>query len=215
MQPLGPLREDPDYGGHFPGTFLRCRRARVLRRVAAAVVLSEHEQRERERRYKVWEHADEPVWDEHGVINPSRQMRENGVTREWTRMLRPWLGPDDVGSAGRLLIALRAAGETAGEEEPWNTILDVVPALDRDCRIRVERRPEHDRSYWCRSCGTRLQGRDHAAVHQLGERAVDLLLAIHGWNDPQVRPAVLGLLVRAAIRRDQSRWTWLREASRG
>ncbi|MBE8519249.1 hypothetical protein ILP97_17300 [Amycolatopsis sp. H6(2020)] len=177
--------------------------------------MSEREQRERERRYRVWERADDPIWDENGVINPSRQMRGNGVTREWTSMLRQWLEPEDVGSAGKLLIALRAAGESAGGDEPWRTILEVVPALDRDCQIHAVKHPPSGWAFWCRSCGQRLRGRDDAALHQLGESAVDLLLAIHGWDDPQVRPTILGLLIRAAIHRNQLRWQWVPEGLAG
>lgn len=46
-------------------------------------------------------------------------------------------------------------------------------------------------------------------MHQLGERAVEILTRIHGWDSPTTRPAVLGQLGRAAIHRNRSRWQWL------
>jgi hypothetical protein len=135
VQPLGALQPDPDYAC-FPTVFLRCRRARILRRVASSVSLTADEQRAREGRYRVWGRVDAPIWDEDGVINPSEQMLGNGVTREWTALLRPWLDPEDFDAKGRLTIALRAGRDPSREGEPWRTILDVVPALDRDCQVR-------------------------------------------------------------------------------
>lgn len=99
VQPLDPPQPDPDYR-FFPEVFFLCRRARITRRVASGVSLTPVQQREREWRYRVWESADDPVWDSDGVINPSRQMRGNGVSREWTSMLRPWLDPEDIDGAG-------------------------------------------------------------------------------------------------------------------
>ncbi len=154
----------------------------------------------------MWERPDDPIWDENGVLNPSRQMRSHGVTREWTFMLRPWLWDTEI--SGR--ETLRAARLAASGQEPWGSVLDVVPALDRDCQIRVAPTSSAaDRSYQCTTCWTLMPAWNHAAVHQLGEHAVDLLIQTHGWDRPDVRPFVLGKLVEAAQERNPNRWHWL------
>ncbi|MDX3656255.1 hypothetical protein PV646_02945 [Streptomyces sp. ID05-26A] len=207
VEPVGALHPDPD-NAWFPDVFLRCRRARIIRVVASGLSLTADEQREREWRYRVWGRADAPVWNSDGTINPSEQMLSNGVTREWTALLRPWLDPEDFDAKGKLTVALRAARNPTRDGEPWRTILDVVPVLDRDCQVR-ELVQGDSVSYECLGCGRRLGDRDQAAVHQLGEHALRLIARIHGWENPQELPAVIGGLARAAIDRNQTRWQWL------
>jgi hypothetical protein len=209
VQPLDAPQLDPDYV-FFPDGFFRCRPARITRRVASGVSLTSMEQRERERRYRVWASADDPVWDDDGVLNPSRQMRDNGVTREWTGMLRPWLNPEDIDAAGKLAVVFRVARGRTLDGETWRTILEVIPALDRDCQVQLVRdRGSRNRSYQCLTCDQELGDRDQAVVHQLGDHAVDALARIHEWNTLTALPEVLKGLTRAAIRRNRPRWQWL------
>lgn len=92
VRPLDGVQADPDYK-LFPEAFARSPRARIVRVVARAVVLTDAGRAHRERRYTVWGHPDRPVWDDDGLIIPSEQMLGNGITREWTTLLRPWMSP--------------------------------------------------------------------------------------------------------------------------
>lgn|GEM_PF-1205626 len=197
VKPIDPPQPDPDYWG-WPGTFLRSRRARIIRIVQTAITLTVTEQALLERRYLCWNNPEEPVWDDAGLIIPSAQMTKNGVTREWTTMLRPWLHPADVDAKGRLSIARRAA-------DPWRAILDTVAALDRDCQIEPATRWFGRRGrYRCASCGQHPAGLQAAVLHQLGETPVMLLTRIQGWDQPP-----LAQLAQAAAAREPSRWQWL------
>lgn len=197
VQPMETPQPDEDYA-HFPDVFLQCQRARIVRVIARAVSLTKTEQAKRERPYVVWDHRDSPMWDADGLINPSEQMAANGVTREWTTMLQPWLGPNDVDGQGKLMIAARS-------NDLWRTVLDVVPCLDRDCQIETVRRGlRRQRSYRCRVCGHCPSTESAAILHQLGPRAVVLLTRIHEWDTAPLPP-----LVNAAIVRNTDRWRWL------
>lgn len=193
--PVGGVQRDPDYD-LFPEAFARCSQARIAEVVARSVALTEVEQAQRERRYMVWGDRDRPVWDDDGLIIPSEQMLGNGVTREWTTLLRPWLGLGDVDALGRLLIAARST-------DRWATMLEAVPSLDRDHRIRRRRWPGRPR-YRCTSCDELTDDPQLAALHQLGDAAVRLLVRVHRLPLPQV----VEHLVIAARARDRSRWTW-------
>lgn len=153
-----------------------------------------------ERRYICWGDPDKPVWDDNGFILPSAHMTGNGVTREWTLMLRPWLRPADVDAEGKLSIARRAA-------DPWQAVLDAVPALDRDCQIElVTRKFRRKSEYRCASCGENLVDQPTAVRHQLGEKPVTLLTLIHKLDGPP-----LDDLAQAAAARKPTRWQWLRD----
>lgn len=211
VQPLDELLGDPDYD-LFPRVFFRCRRARIVRQVEAAVSLTRREQAERERRYNVWGRVDAPVWDDDGVINPSPQMLGNGVTRKWTSMLRPWMSLADIDGKGRLTVASRAGNDPHRAGEPWVTFLEVIPALDRDCQI--QRVPNvfarHRQRYRCQICGVQLDELYPAALHQLGPRVVAELARIYGWDSDTVEQCVR-LLASAAAGRDPTRWQWLHQ----
>lgn len=209
VQPLDEPRVDPDYN-LFPEVFFQCRRARIVRRVGAAVSLNRQEQAERERRYVVWGRLDAPVWDDEGLIIPSQQMLTNGVTREWTTMLRPWLNPADIDGRGRLSVASRAGRKPRRADEPWITFLETIPALDRDCRIqRVPHVLAPGRfRYCCLECGDQLDDEYSAAVHQLGPQVVAELARIYGWDDQTVEQYVW-FLAKAGLGRDPARWEWL------
>ncbi|TQM01704.1 hypothetical protein [Pseudonocardia kunmingensis] len=196
VHPVGGVQLDPDYR-LFPEAFARCPQARVTQVVARSVVLTNAEQAQRERRYQVWGHRDRPVWDEDGLIIPSDQMLANGVTREWTTLLRPWLGLGDVDARGRLLIAGRSA-------DRWATILEVVPSLDRDHQIRCRRWPGRP-AYRCVLCSDSTDDPQLAALHQLGDTAVRLIARVH--NLPLRR--LVQELAAAGRDRDRSRWAWL------
>lgn len=191
-------RPDPDYR-HFPKIFRRCRSAVVTRVIATGIVLTPEECARLERSYKVWGDPDSPVWDENGIINPSPQMTENGATREWTEMLRPWLPITDIDGTGKLSCASgrRLAGT---DRDPADVLVDVVTALDRDCQIT---RTGFGR-YRCTVCGATPRDEAAAARHQLGDRAVELLTRVH---DLASEP--LGSLAAAAARRSPDRWDWL------
>jgi hypothetical protein len=197
VKPIDPPQPDPDYWG-WPDTFLRSRRARIMRVVRTAITLTVTEQALLERRYLCWNSRDEPVWDDAGFIIPSAQMTKNGVTREWTTMLRPWLHPADVDAKGRLSIARRA-------DDFWRAILDTVPALDRDCQIEPVTRWFGRRGrYRCAPCGQHPAGLQAAVLHQLGEKPVMMLTRIEGLKRPP-----LAQLAQAAAAREPSRWQWL------
>lgn len=199
VQPMDRPQVDPDY--HlFPDIFLRCKKARIVRTVAHGVVLTKSAQAQLERPYVVWGSADLPVWDQDGLVIPSDQMAANGVTRQWTTMLRPWLGTADIDALGRLTIARRA-------DDMWRTILDVIPSLDRDCQIQANTRWRRRRSYLCITCGRHLDDSFEAALHQLGGDAVTLLASIHHWTIPNVVPE----LIKAARARNSVRWKWLQD----
>jgi hypothetical protein len=186
---------DPDYR-RFRETFRRCRTAVVTRVIATRVSLTPEECGPLERRYQLWGGSEEEVWDEFGVINPSPQMAENGVTREWTEMLRPWLPLSDIDGAGRLICATgpRVAGTGRVTAD---VLLDVVPVLDgTDCqmtRLRFGR-------FRCLACGTTLVGATAAVRHQLGGRAVELLTRVHGLSAEPLEQ-----LAAAAARRTRGR----------
>jgi hypothetical protein len=137
VAPVGRVALDPDHR-LFPEAFARCPKARITRVVARAVVLSDVEQAQRLRPYTVWGAVDRPVWDDDGLILPSEQMLDNGVTRQWTTLLRPWLGQGDVDPFGGLLIAARSP-------DFWATVLEVVPSLDRGHRVVRRRWPGRPR----------------------------------------------------------------------
>ena len=111
VRPLGPVRIDPDYSRHgeFRGVFLACEKAEITDVVARDLLYTEEEQIQLERPYLVWGRPDRPIYDDDGLIIPSEQMLHNGVTREWTTMLRPWLRTTDVDAKGRLTGAHRSA----------------------------------------------------------------------------------------------------------
>ncbi|GAA4890802.1 hypothetical protein [Saccharopolyspora cebuensis] len=194
VEPVDVPQSDPDYSV-FPEVFLRCRSARITRVVATGVSLTRTEQNYLERRYEVWGDRNYPVFDENGHILPSEQMRANGVTREWTLLLRPWLGPREVDADGRLAIAARAAN-------PWMSMLEAIPSLDRTCQVREH--PVGSRSFQCTVCEHEPVGQHAAALHQLGEHPVRVLTRIYGWEQPPVPP-----LVQAARTRNPARWSWL------
>lgn len=201
VQPIGGVQVDPDYHP-FPEAFVRCPQARIVRVVARNVVLSEAEQAHRERRYNVWGNPDLPVWDDDGLIIPSKQMLDNGVTREWTTLLRPWLGLKDVDAHGRLLIAGRSANV-------WATMLEVMPSLDRDHRVERHRRwPWRPPLYRCVVCSDSTDDLQLAAQHQIGADAVTLIARIH--RIPLA--VVIQGLVDAARARAGTRWAWLSSA---
>ena len=189
---------DPDYQ-HFPSEFRRCRTAVVARVVATGVALTPEECGPLERRYKVWGDPESPMWDENGIINPSSQMRQNGVTREWTEMLRPWLSITDIDGAGRLSCASGARLAETGQGAA-DVLVDVVTALDRDCQITRTGRHR----YRCTVCGANPRDAEAAARHQLGDRAVELLTRVH-----RLDAEPLGPLATAAARRSPDRWDWL------
>lgn len=193
VEPVDVPQSDPDYHV-FPEVFLRCRSARITRVVATGVSLTRTEQNYLERHYDVWGDRNYPVFDEDGHILPSEEMRANGVTREWTLMLRPWLGTQEVDANGRLAIAANSA-------TPWMTTLNSVPALDRDCQIRQHPAGTH---FQCTVCQREPATQHAAALHQLGEHPVQLLTRIHGWEQPPVPP-----LAEAARLRNPARWSWL------
>lgn len=196
VEPVGGVQLDPDY--HlFPEAFARCRQARISRVVARAVVLTDAERALRERRYNVWGHPDRPVWDDDGLIIPSEQMLANGVTREWTALLRPWLRLTDVDAYGRLEIARRSTNF-------WATVLEVVPSLDRDHRVVHRRRWAGGALYQCVTCDDGTDDPQQAALHQLGAGAITLIARIHRLP----RAVVVRELVKAARHRDGARWTW-------
>ena len=196
VEPVGSVQLDPDYP-LFGGVFTRCRQARIVRVVALGIVLTEAEQGRCERRYKVWGHPDRPIWDDDGLIIPSEQMLTNGVTREWTTLLRPWLGLGDVDAHGRLLIARRSA-------DFWATVLEVVPSLDRKHRVARRQRWPRPARYQCVFCAESTNDPQQAAQHQLGAATVALIAQIHRLP----LPVVMQELVEAASDRDGSRWTW-------
>lgn len=197
VQPVGGVQLDPD-AVLFPESFARCPRARIMAVVARTVVLTKAEQAQLQRRYTVWGRRDRPVWDDDGLIIPSEQMLANGVTREWTRLLQPWLGVGDVGAHGRLLIAQRSA-------DFWATVLEVVPSLDRDHRIQRRRRWPGHPPYRCAACTDSADDPLRAALHQLGDTAVQLIARIHRLPPARVAQE----LVAVARARDLSRWAWL------
>jgi hypothetical protein len=197
VEPLDSPRVDPDHHV-FPDAYSRCTRARIVRVVARGLALTSSEQAKLERRYVVWGSPDKPVWDEDGLVQPSDQMVANGVTREWTSMLRPWLRPYDFDARGRLTIAARSG-------DFWETVLEAVPSLDRDCQIETLTRPLRRDSYRCIRCSLSPHDRTAAALHQLGVEAVSLLCRIHGWPIPKAVPE----LIRAARARNGCRWDWL------
>lgn len=171
VQPVGGVQPDPD-NDLFPESFARTPRARIVSVIARAVALTATVKAQRERRYKVWGRRDQPIWDEDGLIIPSEQMLGNGVTREWTSLVRPWLELGDVNAHGRLLIAHRSA-------DFWTTVLQVVPSLDRDHRIQRRRRWTGHPLYRCVPCGKFLDDPQRAALHQLGDTEVRLIAHIH------------------------------------
>lgn len=196
VEPLDQLRGDPDYRA-FPEVFLRCRAARIVRVVQTGISLTRTEENYLERRYQVWGDPDYPVWDNDGLLIPSEQMVANGVTREWTTLLLPWLGPAEVDAKGQLTIAARS-------DNPWHTMLEMIPSLDRQCQIQTETHPLRRAVFYrCAACGHQTIEQAAAALHQLGEHAVRMLARIHGWNKPPVPP-----LVEAARARDPARWRW-------
>lgn len=194
VEPVDVPQGDPDYRA-FPEVFLRCRSARITRVVATGVSLTRTEQNYLERHYQVWNDRNYPVFDENGHILPSEQMQANGVTREWTLLLRPWLGTQEVAADGRLAIAANSANL-------WTTMLESIPALDRDCQIR--KHPAGSLGFQCTVCEREPADQYAAALHQLGEHPVLLLTRIHGWEQPPVPP-----LVEAARNRTPARWSWL------
>lgn len=193
VEPLETPQADPDYHV-FPEVFVRCRSARITRVVDTGVWLSRTEQNYLGRHYDVWGERGYPVFDDTGHIIPSEQMRANGVTREWTKLLRPWLGTQDVDPYGRLSISSRSSNL-------WSTVLYAVPALDRDCQIH--RNPLDRRSLQCVVCKFQTEDQYAAALHQLGEHPMHLLTRIYGWKSPPVPP-----LVDAARTYNPERWSW-------
>lgn len=200
VRPTGALRVDEDYSRHgeFRGVFLACPAAEILRVVDRAVQHTAKELVELERPYLVWGAPDKPVYDEQGWIIPSEQMRDNGVTREWTTSLLPWLRLSDVDAKGRLTNARRA-------EDPWRAFLEAVPALDRHHLIEeVRSGPTPARRLRCSTCGAEFVDVLPAAHHQLGDREMKLIAQIHEWPSAPTPP-----LAMAAAHRDPSRWAWL------
>ena len=102
VRPLGPVRIDPDYSRHgeFRGVFLACETAEIVEVVDRGLLYTAEEQIRLERPYLVWGRPDRPIYDDDGWIIPSEQMLSNGVTREWTTMLKPWLRTTDVDAKG-------------------------------------------------------------------------------------------------------------------
>ncbi|WP_017972459.1 hypothetical protein [Actinopolyspora halophila] len=194
VEPVETPQLDPDYHV-FPEVFLRCRTARITRVVTTGVWLSRTEQNYLERHYSAWGDPAYPVFDENGHILPSEEMRANGVTREWTTLLLPWLGEHEVDTEGRLIIV-------ANSPTPWATMLASIPVLDRDCQI--EQHPRQRSGLRCAVCGHQPAHRDAAALHQLGEHPMRMLTRIYGWQIPPVPP-----LVEAARARSPHRWAWL------
>lgn len=197
IEPLEPPQPDPDYPS-FPGVFLRCRDARIVRVVQTGVSLTRTQENYLERHYQVWGEPGYPVWDEHGLIIPSEQMAANGVTREWTTLLLPWLGPSEVDATGLLSIANRSG-------RPWATMLEVIPSLDRDCQIETVHHPLRTTpTYRCAACGHHPDTQADAALHQLGAHPVRMLAHIYELDELPIPP-----LVQAAQTRDPARWHWL------
>lgn len=194
IEPGGRVEVDPDYD-MFAGAFLRCPQARITAVVARAVVLTAAELGQRERRYQVWDHPDRHVWDEHGRINPSDQMLANGITREWTTLLRPWLRLPDINPYGQLVAA-------ATSPNPWVAFLQLVPSLDQDHRIEPR---TASAVYRCATCGGCTDDTFTAATHQLGETAVKLIARIHEIE----LPTVIQQLAIHAHDREPQRWAWL------
>lgn len=195
--PLGPVRIDPDYSRHgeFRGVFLACEKAEIVEVVDRGLLYTEEEQIRLERRYLVWGRPDRPIYDDDGWIIPSDQMLRNGVTREWTTMLRPWLRTTDVDAKGRLSGAQRSAN-------PWAALLDVIPSLDGEHQIALS-----DGELTCLKCAAVFETLVRAARHQLGDRQMELLARIHEWPKPPT-PTVAA----EAARRRPERWAWLDDA---
>lgn len=194
-EPLDVPSSDPDYSLVFPDAFVRCRRARITRVVATGVNLSCTEQNYLNRRYEVWDDANSPIFDDDGYIIPSKRMRGFGITREWTTLLRPWLGTKEVDADGQLLIALNS-------RDPWATMLYALPSLDHDCQIH---RHPHEKLFHCTTCAHDTPDQEAAALHQLGEHPMRMLARIHGFPLDQALPH----MVTAARRRNPARWHWL------
>lgn len=196
VRPLDETRPDPDNRG-FPATFRRSRRAEITRIVAVGVQLTDAEQNQREQAYSLWP-DNTRIWDEHGLINPSEQMISNGITREWTTMLRPWLGLNDIDPHGRLRCV-----QNASSSGRWGEVLDVVAELDAHCHIEAAPAGA-GHTYRCRVCGTEPTDPVAAVRHQLGDRVLKLLTAIHHAQAEPLRE-----LVTAARDIDPDRWRWL------
>lgn len=195
VEPLDEPQPDADYPT-FPEVFLRTRQARIVDAVVRGVDLAEDLVCRLESRYALWP-AGEPIWDEDGLVNPSDQMIANGVTREWTKLLRPWLSIRDFDAHGRLVVASRDGDE-------WLAILTYVPSIDRRCRMRrvmIDEQP----MLQCVTCRGVTADVETAVLHQLDVDAVRLLAQVHDWPVG----GVVRELVAAARRRDPSRWNWV------
>lgn len=183
-------------GDVYPEAFLRSRQARIVDAVVCGVDLADDVECRLASRYALWPEG-QPIWDENGLVNPSDQMIANGVTREWTRLLRPWLSIGDFDAHGRLIVASRDGDE-------WLTISAFVPSIDRRCRMRhvmIDEKP----MLLCATCHGVTADVEAAALHQLDLDAVRLLAQVHDWPVS----GVVRELITAARRRDPLRWDWL------
>lgn len=194
VEPLDTPLADPDYAP-FPEVFLRCRSARITRVVDTGVNLSRPEQNYLNRHFDVWGDRNSPVFDDDGHIILSEEMRSYGVTREWTTLLRPWLGTSEVAADGQLTIAVNSS-------DPASMFLYALPSLDRDCQIH---RHPHEQRFQCTTCGHHTPDRTTAALHQLGEHPMHMLVKIHSFTLDEALPR----MINAARRRNPTRWHWL------
>lgn len=195
VQAVSRVGLDSDYSRHgeFQGVFLRCREALVIDVVAQGIEHSPQELVQLESRYLVWGRADRPIYDSSGYIIPSEQMRDHGITAQWTKMLRPWLEPTDLDGRGQLTPVLSQS------RNPWADLLDLVPSLDGEHRIDQDPVGQ----FVCVACGTTFTDRARAARHQLGERQVTMLTQVHR------RPIPFDRVAAEAANRRPARWAWL------
>lgn len=195
VRALDEPRTDPDYS-EFSTVYQRCRHAEIVRVVATDVQLTDAEQNRLEQAYSLWTDGTR-VWDSDGLLKPSPEMLNNGVPHEWTAMLRPWLGLDYFNRHGQL----GAVGD-AVKSGDWRGVLEVVSALDAHCQIEPDTAVPG--GYRCLVCDATQPELRAAVRHQLGDRPVELLTALHGASREPLRE-----LATAARERTPDRWSWL------
>ena len=210
VRPVGGLWVDPDYrtDGSADNVFLACREAEVVRVVERRVRRTADEQVRLEQPYLVWAGSDEPVLNEAGRMLPSAEMRQLGVSEEWLGLLRPWLRGTDVDARGHLSLFAEANSKMPREAR-MERLLEVLPALDRPGHevtwARLVVGNDVQAELRCSRCSRQFgQVQGLAAWHQLGERAMELLMQVHDWDHQAV--LVTRDVAMAARRRRPDRW---------